>query len=149
MNEEKTGKCLRQVEQVINESVIFLVEQVLLTLSDNLSSLLIFSGIRATQCLDLCVYIIACLLSFVVWSLYCMSFGLRLLVTSLVPSQPYPKNIYKGINHFIFFALKPNYYWRLQISSVCQSESDVKYEKSQISFFARLELSSLEICNNI
>ena len=52
MNEEKTGKCLRQVEQVINESVIFLVEQELLTLSDNLSSLLILSEVGVAQPLD-------------------------------------------------------------------------------------------------
>ena len=74
MNEEKTGKCLRQVEQVINESVIFLVEQELLTLSDNLSSLLIFSGIRANQCLVVCVY-------------HCLSFVLFLFVIVLYVLQ--------------------------------------------------------------
>jgi hypothetical protein len=137
MNEEKTGKCLRQVEQEINESVIFLVEQELLTLSERKRTkdkqwythttkhwlaripLKIRSELRLSESVSNSCSTRNMTDSFITCSTcrkhfpYCMSFSLRLLITSLVPSQPYSKNIYKGINHFKFFALKPNYYWRL------------------------------------
>ena len=66
-----------------------LVEQELLTLPVHLSSLPIFSGVRNTRSLVLCVCFVDRCLSFLslLWPLCCLSFDLRILITPLVSSN--------------------------------------------------------------
>jgi hypothetical protein len=62
-----------------------LVEQELLTLPECLSSPPVFSGVRVTQSLVLCVCFVDRCLSFYFWLLCCLSFSdLRILITPLV-----------------------------------------------------------------
>jgi hypothetical protein len=66
------------------------VEQELLTLPENTTSLSVFCGVRVTRSLVFCVvfYIsLFALLSFFFWTLYCLSVYLRILITLLVPSN--------------------------------------------------------------
>jgi len=65
------------------------VDQVLLTLQEHLSSSTIFREVRVSRTLVFCL--VCCrslfvLLSFFVWTLYYLSFNLRILITPLVSS---------------------------------------------------------------
>ena len=69
-----------------------LVEQALLTLPEHLNSSPVFSGIRVTR--SFVLYVIKCFvdrcmsfLSFFFWQLCCLSFDLRIRITSLVSSN--------------------------------------------------------------
>jgi hypothetical protein len=67
-----------------------LVEQELPTLPDHLSSLPVFSGVRVTRCLVLCVCFVDRGLSFCTfsfWPLCCLFFDIRILITPLVSSN--------------------------------------------------------------
>ena len=69
-----------------------LVEQQLLTHPEHLSSPPVFSGVRVTRSLVLCVCFVDCnllfvLLSFFFWSLCCLSSDLRILIIPLVSSN--------------------------------------------------------------
>jgi hypothetical protein len=64
-----------------------LVEQELPTIPEHLSSPLIFSGFRVSRSVFFCVLFcrsLFVLLSFFVWSLFCQSLDLRVLIISLV-----------------------------------------------------------------
>ena len=65
-----------------------LVVQELLTLPGQLGSPLVFSGVRVTQSLVLCVCFVDCCLSFFFWPLCCLSlFNLQILIAPLVSSN--------------------------------------------------------------
>jgi len=60
------------------------MEQALLTLPEHLNSSPVFSGVRVARALVFCVVFcrsLFILLSFFFWSLYCLSFDLRLQIT--------------------------------------------------------------------
>ena len=60
------------------------VEQEMVTLPEHHSSPPVFSGNRVAQYYVLCVAFCRSFLSFFLWSLSCMSFDIRLLITPLV-----------------------------------------------------------------
>ena len=63
------------------------MEQELLTIPEHLSSPLVFSGFRVSRSVFFCVLFcrsLFVLLSFFVWSLFCQSLDLRVLIISLV-----------------------------------------------------------------
>ena len=66
-----------------------LVEQELLTSSEHLRSPPVFGGVRVTRSLVLYVCFVDSCLSFCTffWSLYCLSFDIRILITPLVSSN--------------------------------------------------------------
>ena len=65
-----------------------LVEQDLITFPENLSSPPVFSGVRVTRSLVLCVCFVDRCLSFFFWSLCCLFFlDLRILIIRLVSSN--------------------------------------------------------------
>ena len=67
---------------------VWLMEQELLTLPEHQSSPLVFSGVRVTRSLVLCVCFVDRCLSFYFWLLCCLLFfNLRLLITPLVSSN--------------------------------------------------------------
>ena len=62
----------------------------IVTLSELLSSPQVFSGVRVTRALVLCVCFVDCCLSFLsffFWPLCCLFFDLRILITPLVSSK--------------------------------------------------------------
>jgi len=65
---------------------VSLVEQVLLTLPDHLSSPPVFSGVRVTGSLVFCRALFV-LLYFFCWPLCCLFFDIRILITPLVSSN--------------------------------------------------------------
>jgi hypothetical protein len=104
MNEERTGKCLRQVEHIrghlwhrysitvnLGHWRVSLVEQELLTLSELLSSPPGFSGVRVTRSLVLYVCFVD----------RCLSFCLLAIVLSVLryTDSDYPFGIFK-LYHF-------------------------------------------------
>ena len=64
-----------------------LVGQELLTLPEHLSSPPIFSEVRVTQSLVLCVCFVDRCLSFFFWPLCCLLFDIRIMITPLVSSN--------------------------------------------------------------
>jgi hypothetical protein len=77
-----------------------LVEQKLLILPEHLSSPRVFSGVRVTRSLALCVCFVKRCLSFCLfffWPLYCLFFDIRVLITLLVSSNSFLTNILKII----------------------------------------------------
>ena len=92
-----------------------LVEQELSALPEHLSSLLIFSGVRSTRSLVLCVcFVERCCLCPFVWPLCYLFFDLRLLITPLVSSNT-SKTIPVSFAHTIVFL----YYLRLPFKCDC------------------------------
>jgi hypothetical protein len=72
---------------------VSLVEQKLLILPEHLSSTLVFSGVRVTRSLALCVCFIV-LLSFFFWPFCCLFFfDIRILITPLVSSNSFCFNV--------------------------------------------------------
>ena len=71
----------------------------LLTLPEHLSSSPVSSGVRVTRSLVLCVCFVDSWLSFLFWSLCCLSFDLRILITSLVYSNSYRKISYVEVKY--------------------------------------------------
>ena len=91
-----------------------LVEQEVLTLPEHLSSHLIFSGVRGTRSLALCVMF--CRLFFFFWPLCCLSFFyLLILISPLVSSNSSYKHKTKTYCTI----------WRLQIIQLCQYPQSV------------------------
>jgi len=64
-----------------------LVEQELLTIPEHLSSPPLFSGVRVTRALVLCVCFVDRCLSFFFWPLCCLFFDLRILISPLVSTN--------------------------------------------------------------
>jgi hypothetical protein len=64
-----------------------LAEQELLTLSELLSSPPVFSGVRVTRSIVLCVCFVDRCLSFFFWPLCCLSFDIQILIIPLVSSN--------------------------------------------------------------
>ena len=84
-------RCLWNVSYITCITItgsIPLVEQELLALPKHLSSPRVFSGVRVTRSLVLCVCFVYCCLSFF-WPLCCLFFfGLQIRITPLVSSNP-------------------------------------------------------------
>jgi hypothetical protein len=80
-NDGLTGSWIRMKLQVQ------VVEQELLTLPEHLSSSPVFSGVRATRSLVLCVCFVDRFLSFFFWPLCCLFFDLWIVITPLVSSN--------------------------------------------------------------
>ena len=99
-----------------------LAEQELLTLSELLSSPPVFSGVRVTRSIVLCVCFVDRCLSFFFWPLCCLSFDIQILITPLVSLQTYK---------FCFYSV----YFLCQ-SSCCQILSSVNLFCSFVSSFS-------------
>jgi hypothetical protein len=69
---------------------VSLVEQELLTLPEHLSSPPVFSGVRVTRSLVLCICFVYRCLSFFFWPLCGLFFDLRILITPVVSSNIWP-----------------------------------------------------------
>ena len=101
-NKNVSNRCSlpAQMEQVQDK----LVELRLLTHPEHLSSPPVFSGVRVTQSLVLCVMFwrsLLVLLSFFFWLCWCLSFDLRFLIT-LVSDYPSGSVGYVGVCSSIY-----------------------------------------------
>jgi len=65
----------------------------------HLRSPTVFSGVRVTRSLALCVMFVDCCLSFFIWTLCCLSFDLWILIIPLVSSNSCLNNIDQQIVH--------------------------------------------------
>ena len=77
-----------------------LVEQEMLTLQGHLGSPLVYSGVRITRSLDLCVCFVDHCLSFCTffWPLWCLFFfNIRILITTLVSSSSSFKHMFSRL----------------------------------------------------
>ena len=107
-----------------------LLEQELLTLPKHLGSPPVFSGVRVTRSLVLCVCFVDCCLSSFFWSLCCLSFlDLWLLTTLPVSSNllEYRKNVNRNINILIlkWYVLTFLYFhtWNLDVGDSSQDST--------------------------
>ena len=82
---------------------VSLMEQKLPTLLEHLNSHPVFSGIRVTRSLVLCVCFVDRCLFFYFWTLYCLPFiDIRILITPLVSSNSSSSRVYIHLNALIF-----------------------------------------------